>query len=126
VWEDYKTFRIEFYFDRNDNSEIVDFLKALYKSSKINKHDRINHDKIATYMGLLKKHGTYIGEPVVKHIVGDIWELRPMNNRIFFFYWKDNLFIMLHHYIKKTNKIPPQELRSARAKLNDHIERHGE
>ena len=118
-------FRIEFYFDKNNNSEIVDFLKALYKSGKTNRHDRINHDKIATYMVLLKEHGTHIGEPVVKHIVGDIWELRPLSNRIFFFYWKENTFVMLHHYIKKTNKAPPQEIKAAQAKLNDHIERHG-
>ena len=124
--KDYKMFRIEFYFDKNDNSEIVDFLKALYKSGKTNKHDRINHDKIATYMGLLKEYGTHIGEPVVKHIIGDIWELRPLSNRIFFFYWKENTFVMLHHYVKKTNKAPPQEIKTAQAKLNDHIERHGE
>ena len=77
-------------------------------------------------MGLLKKYGTHIGEPVVKHISGQIWELRPLSNRIFFFYWKDDKFVMLHHFIKKTNKTPPQEIRNAQAKLKDHIERHGE
>jgi len=119
-------YKIEFYFDRNDNSEIVDFLKALYKSGKDNKHDRINHDKIATYMNLLKIHGTRIGEPIVKHIIDDLWELRPLKNRIFFFYWKDNKFVMLHHFIKSTEKTPSNEIKKARLKLKDHIERHGD
>jgi len=119
-------YKIDFYFDKNDKSEIVEFLKALYQSGKTNKKDRISHDKIAMYMGLLKKYGTYIGEPVVKHITGSIWELRPLNNRIFFFYWRDNKFVMLHYFVKDTDKTPPQEIKSAQEKLKDHIERHGE
>ncbi|MDZ5724784.1 type II toxin-antitoxin system RelE/ParE family toxin [Acetobacterium sp. K1/6] len=38
----------------------------------------------------------------VKHIDGDIWELRPLADRIFFFYWKDNTFVLLHYFHKKT------------------------
>ncbi|WYD14179.1 type II toxin-antitoxin system RelE/ParE family toxin [Fusobacterium animalis] len=30
--------------------------------------------------------------------------LRPLNNRIFFFYFKDNKFILLHYFIKKLIK----------------------
>ena len=119
-------FTIEFYFDKNDNSEIIDFLKTLYNNGKTNTHDRINHDKIVTYMGLLKKHGTSIGEPVVKYISDSIWELRPLKNRILFFYWKDNKFVMLHHFVKKTNKTPKKEIRNAQAKLKDYLERYGE
>jgi len=58
-------------------------------------------------------HGTRVGEPVVKHIGGDIWELRPLTRRIFFFYWKDNKFILLHHFVKKTNKTPANEIKQA-------------
>jgi len=67
-----------------------------------------------------------IGQPVVKHIDGSIWELRPINNRIFFFYWKDNKFVLLHHFIKKTNKTPQCEIDNARAKMKDFIEKQGE
>ena len=52
----------------------------------------------------LKQYGTRIGQPVVKHIDGSIWELRPLANRIFFFYWKDNKFVLLYHFIKKREK----------------------
>jgi len=63
---------------------------------------------------------------VVKHIGGQIWELRPLKNRIFLFYWKDNMFVMLHHFIKKTNKTPANEIEIAKSRMKDHIERSGE
>lgn len=119
-------YEVEFYRNKNDVSEIAEMLDKLYKRGMTSKTDRINHDKIVAYMNLLKKHGTYIGEPVVKHVVDDIWELRPLKNRIFFFRWKDNNFLMLHHFIKKTKKTPPVEIRAAQAKREDYIERHGE
>ena len=90
------------------------------------KYDRVNRNKILAYIGALEQYGTRIGKPIMKQIDGDIWELRPRSNRIFFFYWKDNKFVLLHHFIKKTRKTPPQEIEQARAKLIDFIERHGE
>jgi len=119
-------YKVRFYRDRNGNSEIVDFLDKMKERGKTSKSDRINRNKILTYIGALEQYGTRIGEPIVKHIDGDIWELRPLANRIFFFYWKDNKFVLLHHFIKKTKKTPPREIEQARVKMNDFIERHGE
>jgi phage-related protein len=116
-------YEVEFYRDRDGNSEIVDYLDDLKSKSATSKTDRINHDKILAYMIILKQFGTRIGQPVVKHIDGNIWELRPLKNRIFFFYWKDNTFILLHHFIKKTKKTPPREIDMARAKMKDFLDR---
>jgi phage-related protein len=52
--------------------------------------------------------------------------LRSFANRIFFFYWKGNKFVLLHHFIKKTQKTPQREIEQARLKMKDFIERHGE
>ena len=116
---------IKFYYDKNGVSDVLNYLKALYEHSKTSKNHRINHDKIAMYLGLLKEHGTFIGEPVVKHIANSIWELRPLQNRIFFFHWKDNKFVLLHHFVKKTRETPKREITKAQNNLRDHIERHG-
>ncbi|MCL2088344.1 MAG: type II toxin-antitoxin system RelE/ParE family toxin [Oscillospiraceae bacterium] len=62
--------------------------------------------------------------PFVKHMDGDIWELRPLADRFFFFYWKDNQFVFLHYYHKKTKKTPPQELDQAKRNLKNFIERN--
>jgi len=119
-------YEVEFYYDRNGNSEIVAYLDSLKEKSGTSKTDRINRDKILAYMIALGQHGTRIGQPTVKHIDGSMWELRPINNRIFFFYWKNNKFILLHHFVKKTRKTPPSEIEKARSKMKDFIERHGE
>lgn len=117
-------YEVEFYYDRQGKSEIVDFLDSLQNKSKNSKADRINREKILAYIGALQKYGTRIGKPYVKHIEGELWELRPLGNRIFFFYWKDNKFVLLHHFLKKTQKTPPKEISKAKSNLKDFLERN--
>jgi phage-related protein len=119
-------YEVKFYRDKKGKSEIVEYLDLLQKKSATSKHERVNRDKILAYIGALEQFGTRIGQPIVKHIDGQLWELRPITNRIFFFYWKDNKYVLLHHFIKKTNKTPLKEIETARAKLKDFIERYGE
>lgn len=117
-------YEVEFYYDKSEKSQIVDFLDELQAKSKTSKADRINREKILAYIGALARFGTRIGKPYVKHIDGEIWELRPLGNRIFFFYWKDNKFVLLHHFIKKTQKTPPKEIAKAKSNLKDFMERN--
>lgn len=117
-------YEVEFYYDRHGKSEIVDYLDELQLKSKTSKTDRINREKILTYIGALERFGTRIGKPYVKHIEDEIWELRPLGNRIFFFHWKDNKFVLLHHFIKKTQKTPPKEISKAKRNLQDFLERN--
>ena len=77
---------IEYYFDKNGYSAISDYFADLAKKSIYSKTIRIQKNKIFAYIKALKEYGTRIGNPIVKHIQGDLWELRPLNNRIFFFY----------------------------------------
>lgn len=115
-----------FYKDKNNHSDIVEMLDDLQEQANTNKDARINREKILSYMAALAEYGTRIGKPIVKHIDGNIWELRPLSNRIFFFYWKDNKFVLLHHYIKKSQKAPTKEINKARLNLKDFLERHGD
>lgn len=114
-------FKIIFYHSKNGKSEIIELLDNL--NLKKGKNDRINREKILTYINILSQYGTKVGQPIVKHIENDIWELRPLNNRIFFFYWKDNKFVLLHHFVKKTKKTPIKEIEKARLNLKDFLER---
>ncbi|MEM5770532.1 MAG: type II toxin-antitoxin system RelE/ParE family toxin [Bacillota bacterium] len=52
-----------------------------------------------------------------------MWELRPLENRIFFFCWRDNTFVLIHHFIKKSQKTPTKEIEQARTNLKDFLER---
>ena len=119
-------FEVLFYYDKHGKSDIVDYLDELQIKSKTSKTDRINREKILTYIGALERYGTRLGKPYVKHIEGDIWELRPLSNRIFFFYWKNNKFVLLHHFIKKSQKTPTKEISKAKSNLKDFLERNDE
>lgn len=116
-------YEIEFYEDKNGKSEIADFIRELNQKSSTNKESRINFNKIAAYFDLLEEFGTRIGEPVTKHLDGEIWELRPLKNRLLYAYYKDNKFIILHHFIKKTQKTPRKEIEQAKRNLQDYLER---
>lgn len=116
-------FKVIFYKDKGGNEPIKDFLLDLSKKAQGSKNDRIQFNKISAYVRALQTYGTRVGKPTVKHIDGDLWELRPLENRIFFFYWRDNTFVLLHHFIKKSQKTPTKEIEQARANLKDFLER---
>ena len=116
-------YEVLFYKNRQGEDLIKDYIYSLYEKGRTSKRDRILANKIVAYIKVLQEYGTRIGMPVVKHIDGSIWELRPLDNRIFFFYWKDDTFVLLHHFVKKTRKTPSQEIDNARSKLADFLER---
>lgn len=58
---------------------------------------------------------------ILSIIEDDIWELRPGDNRVFyFFYDKEGKFVLLHHFKKKTQKTPKREIERAKAKRDDY------
>ena len=111
-------YKVGFYL-KNGKSDIIEYLDKLKIKSEKSKEARIIRNKILSYIKSLELYGTRVGE----HIEDDIWELRPLNNRIFFFYFKDNKFILLHYFIKKTNKTPKKEIEEAKNRMNDFIAR---
>ena len=116
-------FKLIFYKDSNGYDPLAEYLNKLSRKAVTSKNERIKLKKIIEYLELLEKHGTRLGEPHVKHIEGDIWELRPLSNRIIFFHWKDGKLIMLHHFLKKTQKTPPREIEQAKRNQKDFLER---
>ena len=114
-------YKIRFYKDRRGKRPVADYIKGL--AEKKGKDSRIKLEKINDYLQALQEGGTHIGEPYVKHLDGEIWELRPLRDRILYAAWDGQSFILLHHFIKKTQKTPPQEIRRARQNLTDYRER---
>ncbi len=112
---------IYFYKDKSGKEPVLEYLKELL--SQNGKDSRIKAAKIQDYINILSEHGTKIGEPYIKHIDGEIWELRPLRDRIFFVAWVNNSFVLLHHFIKKTQKTPSKEIEKAKRELNDLKER---
>lgn len=112
---------IYFYRDKSGKEPVLEYLKELL--SQNGKDSRIKAAKIQDYINILSEHGTKIAEPYIKHIEGEIWELRPLRDRIFFVAWVNNSFVLLHHFMKKTQKTPNKEIEKAKRELNDLKER---
>ena len=112
---------IYFYRDKNGNEPVLEYMREL--ASKKGKDSRIKLNKINDYIELLSQHGTRAGEPYIKYLDAEIWELRPLRDRILFVAWIDGSFVLLHHFMKKTQKTPKREIEQAKRELADLKER---
>lgn len=112
---------INFYKDAKGNEPVLDYIKEL--AGKRDKDSRIKLNKIQDYIQILSEYGTQAGEPYMKHLEGDIWELRPLRDRILFVGWINGSYILLHHFMKKTQKTPAREIEQSKRELADLIER---
>ena len=102
----------------------MDYLAELEASNS--KDSRIKRTKIREYVKALEANGTYLPETYVKHLDGEIWELRPISDRILFAGWVDGAFVLLHSFVKKTQKTPKREIEQAKRELADFKEREQE
>ena len=121
TWKGKYMYNIVFYKDRNNKSEIEEYLIEL--QNREDKDSRININKIISYIDMLSKYGLKIGSPYIKYLSDNIWELRPIRNRILFTTYKNNTFILLTIFAKTTQKPPKQEIEKAMRYLRNFIER---
>lgn len=114
---------IIFYKDIKGKEPVYEYIKELQKNKS--KDNRIKLNKINDYIQALSEYGTQLSENYVKHLDGDIWELRPIRDRILFAGWVNGSFVLLHQFVKKTQKTPKREIEKAKQELADFIERSG-
>lgn len=115
-------YEVEFYRKRNKTIPVMDFLLSLEPKMRAKAYSEIE---------LLQKHGPHLREPYVKSMKGKdnkgLYELRikfsSNISRIFYFCYKQNTFILLHGFIKKSNKTPTRELERARRYKVDYESR---
>ena len=98
------------------NTEFINELPAKHQAKAFREID------------LLAEFGNALKEPYVKHIDGEIWELRIKFSsdisRIFYFIWHADTIVLLHGFIKKTQKTPRSEIEIAQKRLRDYKRRH--
>ena len=105
---------IVFYLDHRGKSPPLDFINSL---------PVMEQAKIRNTLRLLREFGTHLSMPHAKHIEGKLWELRPGGVRLFYFTYIDQQFVILHGYIKKSNKAPINEIELALNRMNEMNER---
>jgi phage-related protein len=113
--------KITFFKDEQGVSPIREYLKGLKESGS--KDARIKLRKIQDYLNALRQYGTQVGEPVVKHLAEEIWELRPLRDRFLFAKWIHGGYVLLHHFVKKTRKTPIGDIKQAKRNLVDFTQR---
>jgi len=123
---DTMAYNIIFYENEKGESEIWTFLEKLRIKSTTNKNARIQYNQAILYIELLQNNGTLLPNNITKHIDDNIWELRPGNNRIFYFYCDNNNFVLLHSFRKKTQKTPRHEIDKAKSERDDYLSRKKE
>jgi Phage-related protein len=110
-------YKIKFYKDSvSGNSPVVEYLEKIAE-----KHS----SKIYRQLEFLKDSCGYINEPYGRHITGKIRELRVdfSNNyyRILYFTFVDKNIVILHAFLKRTDKTPNREIQIALNRYNDFV-----
>ena len=113
--------KVYFYKDKSGNEPVLQYITELAR--KKDKDSRVKLNKIQDYIEMLSNYGTQVGEPYIKHLDGEIWELRPLRDRILFVGWLNGSFVLLHQFMKKTQKTPAREIEKAKRELADLRER---
>ena len=116
-------YTVEFYENAKGESDVWDFLEELRIKAETNKDARIQYKQISFYIQLLQDNGTRLPDNITKHIDDSIWELRPGSNRVLYFFFKNNTFVLLHHFRKKTQKTPRPEIEKAKTERADFLSR---
>ncbi len=115
-------YKLIFYRTESGNEPVREFIIELRKRN--DKDARINANKINDYLEILQILGKSAGKPYVKPIEDEIWELRPIRNRVLFAGWSENCFVLLHCFIKKTRKTPKREIDKAKREFADFLRRN--
>lgn len=116
-------YTVEFYETQDDECQVWDFLEGLRIKAASNKDARIQHKQASLYIELLQQNGTHMNENITKHLEDGIWELRPGNNRVFYFFFQDDIFVLLHQFRKKSQKTPKREIEKAKRERDDYLSR---
>lgn len=110
----------EFYIDPNGNSPVEEFLDGL---------DLKTRARFRWSMEQLRVRNFQAREPLVRHLEGDLWELREESQsniyRMIYFFFTGRRIVFLHGFQKKSQKMPRRELDLARRRYSDFLAREG-
>jgi phage-related protein len=85
---------------------------------------RSQHAKAIRDIELLEQFGTDLQMPHVKNIDGKLWELRIKLgsdiSRIFYFVHTGKNIVLLHGYVKKSNRAPKNQIEKAKKYIIDY------
>jgi phage-related protein len=112
------SWEVEYYRDEKGKEPVAGFIDSLPQESAI---------KVFRTIKLLQSYGVLLKEPYTKQIKDKLRELRIKDSkgaiRIFYFTFTGRRFILLHGFIKKTDKTPENEIAVAEKRMKSFMER---
>ncbi len=92
---------ISFFIDERGSNPVKEFIDKLPLKEQA---------KITAYFDELKKQGHNLRRPMADYLGEGIYELRPRDNRVFYFFYLRENAVLLHAIRKKTDKIPSEDM----------------
>ncbi len=103
---------IKFYRNTRGDSPVEAFLNGLSVKART---------KCLSYLNFVAEHGNALPANYIKHIQGDLWEVRPeyggMEYSFFYVLVTTEAVAVLHAFTKKTQKTPTAEITRALSRL---------
>ena len=111
-------FTIEPYEKENGESPVEDFINSL---------DMKMRAKVYGLLSILQDKGNMLREPYSKHLDDGIFELRckvgSNITRVLYFFYYEGTIVLTNGFEKKTQKTPLGEIKLAKERRADYIER---
>lgn len=112
-------FQLELYETENGEQPVSDFLDSL---------DNKMAAKLIGLMDVLEEKGTELRLPYSKSMGEGIFELRCKQGsnitRVLYFFYEGKIIIVTNGFVKKTQKTPPKEIKLAKERREDWIDRY--
>ena len=113
-------FSILFYEEESGRAPIQEFLDGL-------KHQQPNlHALVLAGLAKLQDRQNH-REPLSRHVEGSLFELRVGRKdiaRVIYFFRQGRRIVLLHGFVKKTQKLPRREIEIALRRLEDYVRRY--
>jgi phage-related protein len=93
---------VYYFVDEKGNNPVKEFIKLLPVKERA---------KVFAYLVELKNQGHNLHRPMADYLKDGIYELRPKDNRIFYFFFLKDNAVLVHAIRKKTDKVPEGDLR---------------
>lgn len=93
---------IYYFLDKDGAAPVKEFIASLTLKEKA---------KVYAYIRELKRQGNNLRRPMADYLRSGIYELRPKDNRIFYFFYLRDCAVLVHAIKKRTSEIPENDLR---------------
>ena len=107
--------KVIYYPDTRGQIPALEFLLGL---------SRDEQQKAFAYVSYLEERGEGLRRPVAEYLGNKIYELRPKQIRMLYFFMLKDCIVLVHAFRKKTNAVPIREIKIARSRMEDFVRRY--